>query len=294
MFRATVHLGTMPVEVEGDTPQDLLKRVEYIRELDQAREGQEATPFHRTWEGFDFYGFRRGDGAEVLFGYHKKGDDAERLFAYSPTSKNYSGYKIYDRERQRSIPAPPIEPPSMAERPLTPAREAAPEPEGPTVPVVPQAAIERLVAASLHLKHGVRAELGMLTVRDLGLWIRDNQDKQLRDPDVYREAVRAMVHVTTGPGRRGLRSDAPAFIPLPPEDPAAFVDPEREVADLNREYRQKIEKLFPDWGDNDRRVFQQRITGKRGTRDWDAADFRKAMSALENIEAERQRDRPPY
>lgn len=124
MLRATAHLGTLPVEVEAPTLQELLEEVDYIQSLDAAREASPATPFYRDdREGNKYFGFRREDGAEVMFGQHKPANatPGRRLYAYATTSEKYKGWERYDREAGVRVPVGGRPPASHQEEESRPA-----------------------------------------------------------------------------------------------------------------------------------------------------------------------------
>lgn len=106
MLSTKVELGDLRVEIEAAGVAELIEEVQYIHELDRAREGDEsARVFFREFDGYRFYGFRREDGAEITLGQHKNpASEARRLFAYSPGSEGYRGWRVYDRESGESRP----------------------------------------------------------------------------------------------------------------------------------------------------------------------------------------------
>jgi hypothetical protein len=96
MLRTQVSLGDLKVFIEAENVEDLLKEVAYIAELDRAREGRPATPFFRAAGGYEYFGFRDAQGAEVIFGKAKKPDDpGHKLFSYARTSEGYKGWQMY-------------------------------------------------------------------------------------------------------------------------------------------------------------------------------------------------------
>lgn len=100
MLKANVPFGNIKIQVEAESLEELLKEVAYLRELDAAREGVDAEPFFRGIDGYEYFGFRSADGAEVVFGKAKKPDNPKhKLFAYG---KNSAGYKGWQRHRSNS------------------------------------------------------------------------------------------------------------------------------------------------------------------------------------------------
>jgi hypothetical protein len=97
MLRTTITLGTLSIQVEAETVQALIQEVAYIQALDAARGDERADPFHRNAGGFEYFGFRRADGAEVCFGQHKQpAGEGRRLFAYRKSSPGFRGWERYD------------------------------------------------------------------------------------------------------------------------------------------------------------------------------------------------------
>lgn len=96
MLRTQVRLGDLIVWVEKETIEELIQEIQYIRDLDSARAGDEtATVFFRGVKDYEYYGLRRRDGAEVIFGQHKKAEAGRSLYSYSAKSERYKGWQTY-------------------------------------------------------------------------------------------------------------------------------------------------------------------------------------------------------
>lgn len=99
-YRTQVQVGAHTIWVEADDPKELIKEVSYLSLLDMGAEGRTDAEFYYRKAGkYEYFGFRRGDGAELTFGQLTEPPvKHHQLFAYHPKSEGYKGYKRYNHD----------------------------------------------------------------------------------------------------------------------------------------------------------------------------------------------------
>lgn len=90
-----VQFGNLPIKIVRADVHELVKEVTYIDNLNKGAEGRDCRPFFEKRGGYEFFGLRDANGAEVTFGKSTNPDDPDRpYFPWKPGAKHdKGGYK---------------------------------------------------------------------------------------------------------------------------------------------------------------------------------------------------------